>query len=72
MVGFLGLILLKSTKLCMLKKKKWHYTLYKDQIISRSNKNTESVERVYQSWLYMIKRATEKYSEEIGEDFLQF
>ena len=77
MVGILGLILLKSTKVANHFKEKVAFTLFikdnvsKEQIFSlkESLKKEDFTKKV----LYISKeRAAKQYSKEIGEDFLEF
>jgi cell division transport system permease protein len=77
MVGFLGLILLKSTKVANHIKEKVAITLFvKDKVTQKQIKTfRESLleEEFTKNAVYTSKeQAAEKYSEEIGEDFLEF
>jgi len=77
MVGFLGLIVLKSTKVANFVKEKVAITLFiKDNVTQKQIKTfRESLleEEFTKKAVYTSKeQAAKKYSEEIGEDFLQF
>jgi len=77
MVGVLGLILLKSTKVANHVKEKVAFTLFiKDKVTQKQIKTfRESLlkETFTKKAIYTSKaQAAKKYSEEIGEDFLQF
>lgn len=77
MVGVLGLILLKSTKVANHVKEKVAITLFiKDQVSQKQIKTfRESLlkEEFTKKAIYTSKKqAAKKYSKEIGEDFLQF
>ena len=77
MVGILGLILLKSTKVANHVKEKVAFTLFiKDKVTQKQIKSfRESLlkETFTKKAIYTSKtQAAKKYSEEIGEDFLQF
>jgi cell division transport system permease protein len=77
MVGLLGLILLKSTKVANHVKEKVAITLFiKDQVTQKQIKTfRESLleEEFTKNAVYTSKdQAAKKYSEEIGEDFLSF
>ena len=77
MVGVLGLIVLKSTKVANHVKEKVAITLFiKDKVTQKQIKNfRESLleEAFTKKAIYTSKRqAAKKYSKEIGEDFLQF
>jgi cell division transport system permease protein len=77
MVGILGLILLKSTKVANHIKEKVAFTLFiKDKVTQKQIKSfRESLlkETFTKKAIYTSKtQAAKKYSEEIGEDFLQF
>jgi cell division transport system permease protein len=77
MLGILGLILLKSTKVASHVKEKVALTLFiKDKVTQKQIKSfRESLlkETFTKKAIYTSKRqAAKKYSEEIGEDFLQF
>tara|TARA_B100000795_G_scaffold90038_1_gene65513 strand:+ start:1884 stop:2762 length:879 start_codon:yes stop_codon:yes gene_type:complete len=77
MVGVLGLILLKSTKVANYVKEKVAVTLFiKDKVTQKQIKTfRESLlkETFTKKAIYTSKaQAAKKYSEEIGEDFLQF
>jgi cell division transport system permease protein len=77
MVGVLGLILLKSTKVANHIKEKVAFTLFiKDKVTQKQIKSfRESLlkETFTKKAIYTSKtQAAKKYSEEIGEDFLQF
>jgi cell division transport system permease protein len=77
MVGVLGLILLKSTKVANHVKEKVAVTLFiKDKVTQKQIKSfRESLlkETFTKKAIYTSKtQAAKKYSEEIGEDFLQF
>jgi cell division transport system permease protein len=77
MVGVLGLILLKSTKVANHIKEKVAITLFiKDEITQKQIKTfRESLlkENLTHTAIYTSKKqAAKKYSKEIGEDFLQF
>jgi cell division transport system permease protein len=77
MVGFLGLILLKSTKVANHVKEKVAITLFiKDKVTQKQIETfRESLleEEFTKNAIYTSKEeAAEKYSEEIGEDFLEF
>jgi cell division transport system permease protein len=77
MVGVLGLIVLKSTKVANHVKEKVAITLFiKDKVTQKQIKNfRESLlkEAFTKKAIYTSKtQAAKKYSKEIGEDFLQF
>jgi cell division transport system permease protein len=77
MVGVLGLILLKSSKVANHIKEKVAFTLFiKDKVTQKQIKSfRESLlkETFTKKAIYTSKtQAAKKYSEEIGEDFLQF
>lgn len=77
MVGILGLILLKSTKVANFVKEKVAITLFiKDNVTQKQIKTfRESLleEEFTKKAIYISKaQAAKKYSEEIGEDFLEF
>jgi cell division transport system permease protein len=77
MVGVLGLILLKSSKVANHIKEKVAFTLFiKDKVTQKKIKSfRESLlkETFTKKAIYTSKtQAAKKYSEEIGEDFLQF
>ncbi|MGY8910057.1 MAG: cell division protein FtsX [Flavobacteriales bacterium] len=77
MVGVLGLIVLKSTKVANFVKEKVAITLFiKDKVNQKKIKTfRESLleEEFTKKAVYTSKeQAAKKYSEEIGEDFLQF
>lgn len=77
MVGILGLIVLKSTKVANFVKEKVAITLFiKDNVTQKQIKTfRESLleEEFTKKAVYISKtQAAKKYSEEIGEDFLQF
>jgi len=77
MVGVLGLIVLKSTKVANYVKEKVAITLFiKDKVTQKQIKTfRESLleEEFTKKAVYTSKeQAAKKYSEEIGEDFLQF
>ena len=77
MVGVLGLIVLKSTKVANYVKEKVAITLFiKDNITQKQIKTfRESLlkEEFTKKAIYISKsQAAKQYSEEIGEDFLQF
>ena len=77
MVGILGLIVLKSTKVANFVKEKVAITLFiKDNVTQKQIKTfRESLleEEFTKKAVYTSKeQAAKKYSEEIGEDFLQF
>lgn len=77
MVGILGLILLKSTKVANYVKEKVAITLFiKDKVTQKQIKTfRESLlkEEFTRKAIYTSKaQAAKKYSKEIGEDFLQF
>ena len=77
MVGILGLILLKSTKVANHVKEKVAFTLFiKDKVTQKQIKSfRESLlkETFTKKAIYTSKtQAAKKYSEEIGDDFLQF
>ena len=77
MVGVLGLIVLKSTKVANFVKEKVAITLFiKDKVTQKQIKTfRESLleEEFTKKAVYTSKeQAAKKYSEEIGEDFLQF
>ena len=77
MVGVLGLIVLKSTKVASYVKEKVAITLFiKDKVTQKQIKTfRESLleEEFTKKAVYTSKeQAAKKYSEEIGEDFLQF
>lgn len=77
MVGVLGLILLKSTKVANHVKEKVAITLFiKDKVTQKKIKTfRESLltETFTKKAIYISKaQAAKKYSKEIGEDFLQF
>jgi len=77
MVGILGLIVLKSTKVANFVKEKVAITLFiKDKVTQKQIKTfRESLleEEFTKKAVYTSKeQAAKKYSEEIGEDFLQF
>lgn len=77
MVGVLGLIVLKSTKVANYVKEKVAITLFiKDNVTQKQIKTfRESLleEEFTKKAVYTSKeQAAKKYSEEIGEDFLQF
>lgn len=77
MVGVLGLIVLKSTKVANYVKEKVAITLFiKDNVTQKQIKTfRESLLEEYftKKAIYVSKtQAAKKYSEEIGEDFLEF
>ncbi len=77
MVGILGLILLKSTKVANHVKEKVAITLFlKDDVSNEkifSFKESLKKEAYAKKVIYISKeRAAKEYSKEIGEDFLQF